>query len=239
MLSVTLLIVNCCKTHGVSNLFLNELLMLLSMSILLVGNCLPKTEYKASKILQRLGLAYNLMHACPNGCWLFKGDLENEVKCAVCEHDRYRMCGRSKVAALVLCHFPLISQLQRIFSSKKLSKLNIWHHFHKSEDGKKRHTADSPQWKFVHTELELETGNAMLGRDPPDVHLGLAVDGMNPHSEKHSTQSLIHVIVFNYNLPQWMVTKKYFLMQCYIIPTKLRLTGMNFDVFIQPLVDGL
>ena len=34
MLCATLLIVNCCKTHGVSNMFMNELLMLLSVSIL-------------------------------------------------------------------------------------------------------------------------------------------------------------------------------------------------------------
>ena len=239
MLCATLLVVNCCKTHGVSNSFLNELLMLLSMSILPVGNCLPKTEYEASKILRRLGLAYNLIHACPNGCCLFKGDLEDAEKCPVCDHDRYRVCGRSKVPALVLRHFPLIPQLQRMFSSKKLSKLNIWHHFHKSEDGKMRHTADSPQWKFVHTELEPEAGDAMFGRDPRDIHLGLALDGMNPFSEKRSTQSLTPVIVFNYNLPPWMVTKKYFLMLCLLIPTKLRLTGSNFDVFIQPLVDEL
>lgn len=52
MLCATLLIVNCCKTHGVSNAFVNKLLMLLSMSILPLGNCLPKIEYEASKILQ-------------------------------------------------------------------------------------------------------------------------------------------------------------------------------------------
>ena len=80
MLCATLLIVNCCKTHGVSNAFMNELLMLLSMSILPVGNCLPKTEYEASKILRKLGLAYNMIHACPNGCCLFKGDLEDSRK---------------------------------------------------------------------------------------------------------------------------------------------------------------
>ena len=239
MLCATLLIVNCCKTHGVSNMFMNELLMLLSMSILLVGNCMPKTEYEASKILRRLGLAYNMIHACPNGCCLFKGDLENDEKCPVCEAERYRMCGRSRVPSLILRHFPLISQLQRMFSSKKLSKLNVWHHFHKSEDGQMRHTADSPQWNFVHTELEPEVGVDAFGRDPRDLHLGLALDGMNPYSEKCSTQSLTPVIVFNYNLPPWLVTKKYFVMLCLLIPTKLSLTGSNFDVFIQPLVDEL
>ena len=239
MLCATLLIVNCCKTHGVSNTFMNELLMLLSMSILPQGNCLPKTEYEASKILRRLGLAYNMIHACPNGCCLFKGDLEDAEKCPVCDHDRYRMCGRSRVPTLILRHFPLIPQLQRMFSSKKLSKLNVWHYFNKSVDGKMRHTADSPQWNFVNTELEPEAGADMFGRDPWDIHLGLALDGMNPYSEKRSTQSLTPVIVFNYNLPPWMVTKKYFVMLCLLIPTKLSLTGSNFDVFIQPLVDEL
>ena len=201
MLCATLLIVNCCKTHGVSNTFMNELFMLLSMSILPMGNCLPKSEYEASKILRRLGLAYNMIHACPNGCCLFKGDLDDADKCPVCEKDRYRMCGRSRVPALILRHFPLIPQLQRMFSSKKLSKLNAWHYFNKSVDGNMRHTADSPQWNFVNTELEPEAGNDMFGRDPRDIHLGLALDGMNPHSEKRSTLSLTPVIVFNYNLP--------------------------------------
>jgi hypothetical protein len=239
MLCATLLIVNCCKTHGVSNMFMNELLMLLSMSILPVGNCLPKTEYEASKILRRLSLAYNMIHACPKGCCLFKGELEELDKCPVCDSDRYRMCGRSKVPSLILRHFPLIPQLQRMFSSKRLSKLNVWHHFHKSEDGQMRHTADSPQWNFVHTELEPEAGAGSFGQDPRDVHLGLALDGMNPFSEKRSTVNLTPVIMFNYNLPPWMVAKKYFVMLCLLISTKLSLTGSNFDVFIQPLVDEL
>ena len=239
MLCATLLIMNCCKTHGVSNMFMNELFMLLSMSILPLGNSLPKTEYEATKILKRLGLAYNMIHACPAGCCLFKGDLEDKERCPVCEADRYRMCGRSRVPALILRHFPLIPQLQRMFSSKKLSKLNVWHHFNKSVDGKMRYTANSPQWSFVHTELEPEAGNEMFGRDPRDIHLGLAVDGMNPYSEKRSTLSLTPVIVFNYNLPPWMVTKNNFVMLCLLIPTGLSLTGLNFDVFIQPLVDEL
>ena len=149
------------------------------------------------------------------------------------------MCGRSRAPALILRHFPLIPQLQRMFSSRKLSKLNLWRHFHKSEDGKMRHTADSPQWKFVHTDLEPDAGDAMFGQDPRHINLGLAVDGMNPYAEKRSTQSLTPVIMFNYNLPPWMVTKKYFVMLCLLIPTKLRLTGLNFDVFLQPLVDEL
>jgi hypothetical protein len=239
MLCATLLIVNCCKTHGVSNAFLNELLMLLSGSILPTGNCLPKTEYEASKMLRRLGLAYKMIHACRNGCCLFRGDLEDSETCPVCDADRYRMCGRSSVPALILRHFPLIPQLQRMFSSRKLSKLNLWHHVNKSVDGNMRHTADSPQWNFVNTQLEPEAGNDMFGRDPRDIHMGIALDGMNPHSEKRSTLCLTPVIAFNYNLPPWLVTKKYFVMLLLLIPTKVSLTGLNVDVFIQPLIDEL
>jgi hypothetical protein len=102
-----------------------------------------------------------------------------------------------------------------------------------------RHTADCPQWSFVHSDLEPDAGPLMFGKDPRDMHLGLALDGMNPYSEKRSTESLTPVIVFNYNLPPWLVTKKYFVLLCLLIPTKLKLTGGNFDVFIQPLVDEL
>lgn len=58
MLCATLLIVNCCKTHSVSNMFMNKLLMLLKMCILPVGNCLPKIEYEARKILRRCIMLY-------------------------------------------------------------------------------------------------------------------------------------------------------------------------------------
>ena len=129
--------------------------------------------------------------------------------------------------------------LQRMFSSIKLFKLNMWNHFHKSEDGKMRHIADSPQWNFVHTNLEPEAMNKMFGRDPWDIHPGLALDGMNPYLKKRSTQSLTPVIMFNYNMFPWMVTIFFLVMLCVLNPTKLSLAGSNFDVFIQPLVDEL
>lgn len=140
---------------------------------------------------------------------------------------------------MVLRHFPLIPRLQRMFSSKKLSELNIWHHNNKSTDGKMRHTADSPQWKFVDTELEPEFGDSMFGSDPRHIHLGMATDGFNPWSEKRSTDSMWPVMFFNYNLPPWLVTKKYFVMLSLLIPTKVGVNSQNFDVFLQPAIDEL
>ncbi len=47
-LTTALLILNCCRTHGTSNLFINEMLHLLKMSILPQPNIFPKNEYQAS-----------------------------------------------------------------------------------------------------------------------------------------------------------------------------------------------
>ncbi len=72
-LAATLLIFNCCCTHGISNAFINEMLCLLKMSILPQPNTLPSNEYEASNTLKKLRLAYNVIHACPKGHMLFRG----------------------------------------------------------------------------------------------------------------------------------------------------------------------
>ncbi len=48
-LVATLLILNCCRTHGTSNVFINEMLHLLKMNIL----PLPSNEYEASNTLKK------------------------------------------------------------------------------------------------------------------------------------------------------------------------------------------
>jgi hypothetical protein len=82
-LSATLLILNCLRVHGASNALISELLMLLSKSVLPSINCLPSSEYLASKMLTQLGLAYELIHACPSRCMLFRGvDSEHITHCS-------------------------------------------------------------------------------------------------------------------------------------------------------------
>ena len=43
--------------------------------------------------------------------------------------------------------------------------------------------------EFCDHKLDPEAGNEMFGRDPRDIHLGFALVGMNPYSEKRNTQS--------------------------------------------------
>ncbi len=64
-LSVTFLILNCCRTHGASNAFITKLLGLLKKNILSTPNTLPSLEYEAFSTLKRLGLAYDVIDVCP------------------------------------------------------------------------------------------------------------------------------------------------------------------------------
>jgi hypothetical protein len=54
--------------HGVSNAFVHELFSLLKIDLFLKDNTLPKSLYEAKRVVQRLGLSYNSIHASYNGC---------------------------------------------------------------------------------------------------------------------------------------------------------------------------
>jgi hypothetical protein len=117
-LNATLLILNCLRVHRATNALISELFTLLSKSVLHDINSLPSTKYAASKMLRQLGLSYELIHACSNGCMLFRGvGSENLTKCVKCDKPRFRKVGKSLVPIKVLRFFPLIPRLQRLYST--------------------------------------------------------------------------------------------------------------------------
>ncbi len=71
MLVATLLLMNVCKVHGVSNKFVDELLALLHKHLLPLDNCLPPTMYVVKTLTSKVGLKYNNIDACVNGSVLF------------------------------------------------------------------------------------------------------------------------------------------------------------------------
>jgi hypothetical protein len=107
-LAVILLIMNCCKTHGKTNAFVNEQLGLLKQSVLPQPNTLLATKHEATTILNKLGLAYNVIHSCPKGCMFFHGPHERVNQCLKCEESRYKVHGISIVPWKVLKHFLFI-----------------------------------------------------------------------------------------------------------------------------------
>ena len=69
--------------------------------------------------------------------------------------------------------------------------------------------------------------------------MGLATDGVNPFSIKQSTWSTWPILLFNYNIPPWMTTKRHFIMLSMIIPGPQSVTSNHFDVFLEPLLEEL
>lgn len=236
-LSSTLLLLNCLRTHGASNLLVNELFQLLSKSILPDINSLPHSEYSASKILKQLGLAYNTIHVCPGpgACMLFRGPVDSLLdRCAKCGTARYRKVGKSKIPCKVLRHFPLIPRLQRMFSTPLQASFMTAHARLASTDDAMRGAYDSHQWKFINWRWWHD-----FAKEDRNLRLGLATDGVNPFSIKRSTHSTWPVLIFNYNLPPWLATKKHFVILSLIIPGKRSVTGECFDTYLQPLVEEL
>jgi hypothetical protein len=75
MLAATSLLLNLCTMHGVSNCFVDELFTILHGHIPPEGNFLPRNHYAVKTLMQKLGWAYNTIHACQSGCVLFEGSL--------------------------------------------------------------------------------------------------------------------------------------------------------------------
>lgn len=232
-LDATLLFLNVCRTHKATNACISELLHLLATVMLPTPNSLPASEGIASRMLSRLGLRYDTIHACKNGCVLFRrgyADLEN---CPICHSPRFRRVGLSTVPVKVLRHFPLVPRLRRMFSTPHLATLMTWHADNISSDGKMRGPYDSPQWEHIRSRYPDFEG------DSRNVHLGLCADGVNPHSQKRSTHSLCPVLLMNYNIPPWLTIKNFFMMMALLIPGPEAVTADRIDVYLSPLLEEL
>jgi hypothetical protein len=132
-LCATLLILNCCQTHGTSNAFISELLRLLKNNILPTPNTSPSSEYEASHMLKKLGLAYEMINVCIKGCMLFRGVHANVDHCVHCGEPWYIWAKRLKVARKVFHHFSLLLQLAWMYNIPTQTELMVWHHHNRSQ----------------------------------------------------------------------------------------------------------
>jgi hypothetical protein len=228
-LTSTLLILNCLRIHGASNALISELFMLLSKSVLPPINCLSTNKYMASKMLSKLGLAYELIHACPDRCMLFRSlGSEHIMSCLKCQKPKFKRVEKSLVLVKVLCYFPLILRLKRVYSTPVMAELMTWHRQSRSTYELIRHVVDSLQWKWV----EQQFPN--FANEDRNIRLAMATDGINPYGVKRSNWSAWPICLLNYNVPSWLTTKKHFIILSMIIPRKESVTCETFDVYLQP-----
>ena len=237
-LAATILLMNLCTIHGVTNGFADEMFTILSAHLLPRGNVLPKNYYAAKSLTRKLGLSYNSIHACDKGCMLFRGQHAEAIRCPKCGGPRFHDETRRKIPVKVLRHFPLIPRLQRMFRSPSISKLMLWHSENsgnrEGRDNLVRHPCDLKAWRHFH-----ENVDASFGDDPRNVHFALAVDGVNPFKQTRSTWSTWPVTLLNYNLPPWLCTKKFFIILTLLIPGKQSVTSEHLDVYLEPLAKEL
>ncbi|KAI9112944.1 hypothetical protein K1719_016058 [Acacia pycnantha] len=123
----------------------------MSMFLELLQDAFPDTDipssfYEAKKIINRLGLNYKKIDACPNDCMLYWGEDARRETCKKCHTSRFRTVRKGKKQkkkpANILRYFPLKPRLQRLFMSSKTAEHMRWHEDDKNQDGKLRHPRD-------------------------------------------------------------------------------------------------
>jgi hypothetical protein len=199
-LAATILLLNLCIVHGVSNCFMNELFCILHGHILLDGNSLPRNNYAARTLTRKLGLTYNTIHACESGCVLFRGVLANATECPQCRKPRFKDQTRQKFPVKVLRHFPIIPRLQRMFRSPTISDLLTWHSENRSDreggDNMVRHPCDSQAWRHFYENVDPD-----FGLELRNIHFALAADGVNPFKQTVGARISIFFVLD----PKWVV----------------------------------
>jgi hypothetical protein len=232
-MEATTILLNYLREGRGSNVLISQVFAALHRAILLQPNTLFDSEYEASDLLRRLGLSFQTIHACPNGCVLFWGRYQDSMVCPECLSMRMAKRGNSMVPQKVLRFFPIIPRLKRMFCSPLQAAAMTWYSRVDPRDTLVCHALQGKAWAHINSSPIFEN----FADDPRNLRLGMATDGINPFSEKRSVHSTWPVLLLNYNVPPWMTTKKYFVMLSLLIPGPKSVRGENFDVYIALLVE--
>ena len=128
---------------GWSDKSFTELLVLLK-NMLPKDNTLPKNHYEAKKILCPMGMEYQKIHACPNGCILYRNQfakMHNYPTCGVsCYKVKYGECSDDSTInndrpTKVCWYIPVIPRFKRLFSNADDAKNITWHAYGRKNDG--------------------------------------------------------------------------------------------------------
>jgi hypothetical protein len=220
-----------------------DALFTLFWKVLPTKNKAPKSFNDAKKVMSDLGLDYKRIDACPNDCILYRGDYAKAESCPVCKLSRWKIDDQNnasksrrrrvrKVAQKVLCYFPLIPRLKRMYMCSKTATNMRWHKEELVDDGYMRHPADSKEWK------NFDKNFPSFASDARSVRLGLASDGFNPFGHMSTSYSIWPVVIVMYNLPPWMCMKDPYMITSMLIPGP-KAPGNDIDVYLQPLIDEL
>jgi hypothetical protein len=72
-----------------------------------------------------------------------------------------------------------------------------------------------------------------------NVYMGMVADGVNPHGNQSPKYYVWPILLALYNLPPWLVSKKFFVSLTLLILGDKASTRKMFDIFLAPLVRDL
>jgi len=131
LLSAVLSLVNVKARYGWSDKSFTSLLEVVH-NLLPEDNTLPKSYYKAKKILCPMGMEYQKIHACPNDCILYRHEFQEMSKCPICGTSRYKVKDEGENSydenskkgppMKVLWYLPIIPRFKRLFANEDDAK---------------------------------------------------------------------------------------------------------------------
>lgn len=213
-----------CTLYSVSHHCLDEILTFLKYDVLHADNTCPKSSYEMKRLMLKLGLSDETIHCCQCGKTLYWKENLNLDHCPKCQNSRY-IPGSSSIPTRVLRYFSVIKRLRRMFRCPELAKHLRWHRTNHSADRKMRSVVDSEQWGFIENDFPV------FSRENRNIRMGLALDGVNPHSHQSSKHSIWPVMLVLYNLPPYLVTKRFFICLSMIIPGPNSPSEDTIDVY--------
>ena len=123
-----------------------------------------------------------------------------------------------------------------MFRSPTISKLLRYHQDHPNNDESVMKTvADSPAWKHI----TLDHVDPSFALEPRNLRVGLSLDGVNLFPHSNTTHSTWPILLLIYNLPPYLVTKKFFIQLSILISGKDSPTFESIGVYIRPLLEEL
>ncbi|KAK1405700.1 hypothetical protein POM88_005305 [Heracleum sosnowskyi] len=200
------------KNHNkCSDKAFDELLLLLG-DVFPEGHKLPFNYYDVKKMVKKLNMGYEKIHACENDCMLFYGDDKDLENCKYCELSRYNVAtngGSDTILRKILRYFKITHRLQRLYMCTHTAGHMKYHKNRIVTEGVLSHPVDGEEWK------EFDKNYPDFAAEIRNVRLGLV-----------------------YNLPHTMSMKEPYMFMTLLVPGPND-PERNLNVYLRPLIDEL
>jgi hypothetical protein len=166
--------------------------------------------YETQKVHRALKMPYEKIHACPNGCVLFRKDHEKATHCPKCKASRYIEVdsgeGRPKTQLTtpvsVLRYLPPIPRIQRMSMTEKSARKMTWHKTGHRYNDKLTHPSNAKAW------TKFDEKHANKAGEARNVRVALATKGFNPYGMLAAPYTCWPVFVIPLNRPPSIVFQR-------------------------------